>query len=608
MLKTGTGHLNPVPAFISEENFYMSIWKIKRTKVDTAKMAKALNVREPVACVLANRKIGTLSGAKRFLDCDLNGLYDTKLFKDAVKGCDIIKKSVLSSKKIAVYGDYDVDGVMSTAILYKTLKYLGADVIFYLPHRQKEGYGMNCDAVRELKESGIDVILTCDNGIAAVEEIALAKDLGIATVVLDHHECQYSENESREKVIKIPPADAVIDAKQPECGYPFKFLCAAGMSYKFAKLLFEAFNKDFVFDKEFLSFAAVATVCDIVDMLDENRIIVKNGLKELTRTTNTGMRALIELTGISDREINEYHAGFVIGPCVNATGRLESATTAVRLFTENNYNKAYELAKELVDLNAERKEMTLGAVERAKELVLNSELKDDRVLVLYDESVHESIAGIVAGRIKEMFYKPVIMITKSGDIAKGSARSIEAYNIFEELLKCSDLFIKFGGHPMAAGLSLKKENVEILRKRLNENCTLTQTELTNVIRIEKELSFNEIDLTLARQLEDLAPFGKECPVPVFGTKKVFVKKVSLLGKKRDIIKFMLGNEDSRILIDGISFDGYEKFTSLIESMNYTIEEVVCSSVPICMDIVYCIRINRFNGRESVQLEIKDFRF
>ena len=586
----------------------MSIWKLKRTNVNTAKMAEALNVREPVACVLANRKIGTFSGAKRFLDCDINSLYDGKLFKDAVKGCNIIKNAVLSNKKIAVYGDYDVDGVMSTTILYKTLKYLGADVIFYLPHRQKEGYGMNCDAVRELKESGIDVILTCDNGIAAVEEIALAKELGITTVVLDHHECQYIENENGEKTIKLPPSDAVIDAKQPLCEYPFKFLCAGAMSYKFAKLLFETFNKEFVFDKEFLSFAAVATVCDIVDMLDENRIIVKNGLKELTRTTNTGMRALINLTGISDREINEYHAGFVIGPCINATGRLESATTAVKLFTENDYNKAYELAKELVDLNAERKEMTLGAVERAKELVLNSELKNDRVLVLYDESVHESIAGIVAGRIKEMFYKPVIMITDSGDMVKGSARSIEAYNIFEELLKCSDLFIKFGGHPMAAGLSLKKENVNILRKRLNENCSLTQKELTSVIRIEKELSFNDIDITLAKQLEALAPFGKECPVPIFGTKKVFIKKVSLLGKKRDIIKFMLYNEDSRNLIDGISFDGYEKFTSLIESKNYTIEEVVCSSVPICMDIVYCIRINRFNGRESVQLEIKDFRF
>ncbi len=586
----------------------MSIWKLKRTNVNTAKMAEALNVREPVACVLANRKIGTFSGAKRFLDCDINSLYDGKLFKDAVKGCNIIKNAVLSSKKIAVYGDYDVDGVMSTTILYKTLKHLGADVIFYLPHRQKEGYGMNCDAVRELKESGIDVILTCDNGIAALEEIALAKELGITTVVLDHHECQYSENQNSEKIIKLPPADAVIDAKQPLCEYPFKFLCAGAMSYKFSKLLFEAFNKEFVYNKEFLSFAAVATVCDIVDMLDENRIIVKNGLKELTRTTNTGMRALINLTGISDREINEYHAGFVIGPCINATGRLESATTAVKLFTENDYNKAYELAKELVDLNAERKEMTLGAVERAKELVLNSELKNDRVLVLYDESVHESIAGIVAGRIKEMFYKPVIMLTQSGDVAKGSARSIEAYNIFEELLKCSDLFIKFGGHPMAAGLSLEKENVDILRKRLNENCSLTQNDLTSVIRIEKELSFNDIDITLAKQLEALAPFGKECPVPIFGTKKVFIKKVSLLGKKRDIIKFMLYNEDSRNLIDGISFDGYEKFTSLIESMNYTIEEVVCSAVPICMDIVYCIRINRFNGRESVQLEIKDFRF
>lgn len=573
-------------------------------------MAAVLNIREPVACVLANRGIGSYRQAVRFLKADLKDMYDPMLFKDAAKGIEIIKSAVETKTKIAVYGDYDVDGVMSTTILYKSLRLLGADAVFYLPHRQKEGYGMNAEAVRELSDMGIGVILTCDNGIASIDEISLAGKLGMKTVVLDHHEPQYTVDDNGVRTENIPPAEAVIDAKQSGCGYPFKFLCAAGMSYKFAGALFKSFGREFMCCDEFLSFAAVATVCDIVDMTDENRIIAKNGLKLLEKTKNPGMKALLELTGIAGREVNEYHAGFVIGPCINATGRLESAEKAVRLFTEDDCKTALELAGELVELNAERKGMTSAAVEKAMELIRGSDLADDRVLVVYDEQVHESIAGIVAGRIKEAFYRPSIMITNSGNLAKGSARSIESYNIFEELLKCSDLFVKFGGHPMAAGLSLKKENVALLRKRLNENCTLTDSDLTGVIRIERELAFKEIDMTLAQQLEGLAPFGKECPVPVFGSKKVLIKKLSLIGKKKDIIKFVLCQECCGTFFDGVSFSGYEKFCDMLEKhTGYIIDDLLKQSVaPVYMDIVYCIKINRFNGRESVQLEIRDFRF
>lgn len=587
----------------------MSVWRLRRNKADTKKMAQVLNVREPVANVLANRGIGTYNQAMRFLKCDKNSLYSAELFKDGEKGIEIILNAVKTKQKIAVYGDYDADGVMSTTILYKTLKYLGADVIFYLPHRQKEGYGMNCDAVRELNKNGIEVIFTCDNGIAAIEEIALAKELGMKVVVLDHHEVQYDETETGEKILKVPCADAVIDAKQADCEYPFKFLCAAGMSYKFAKLMFEKMNMPFVYDDEFMSFAAIATVCDIVDMKDENRIIAKNGLRLGATTKNLGLKALIQLTGIEGKSLSEYHAGFVIGPCINATGRLESAETAVRLFTTTDKDEAYELAKELVELNKERKDMTAEAVERAVEQVSNSDLKNDRVLVIYDEDVHESIAGIVAGRVKETFYKPVIMLTRSGDVAKGSARSIESYNIFEELLKCSDLFIKFGGHPMAAGLSLEKENIDILRKRLNENCTLTEKDLTNVIRIEEELSLSDIDMVLAQQLEALSPFGKECPAPIFGTKNVLIKRMSLMGKKKDIIKFVLCQNGGSACFEGILFGRYEEFcTELEQKCNCSIDIAVSGGVYLNMDIVYGIKINRFNGRENIQLEIKDFRF
>ncbi len=584
----------------------MSIWNLRRNKADIPKMSKALNIREPVACVLANRKIGTYEQAEKFLFCDKSKLYDFKLFKDADKGIKIVSDSIIKNKKIAVYGDYDVDGVMSTTILYKTLKYLNANVMFYLPHRQKEGYGMNIDAIKDLSEMGIEVIITCDNGISAIDEIALAKKLGIITVVIDHHEVQYTENNG-EKIINIPLADAIIDAKQPDCDYPFKFLCAAAMCYKFSKTLFEAFEKDFVYDDEFISFAAVATVCDIVDMLDENRIIAKNGLRTINTIKNPGMRALIELTGIGVKDISEYHAGFIIGPCINATGRLESAETAVRLFTEENYSNAVLLASELVNLNNERKSMTQCAVDEIYNTVINSDIKNDNVLVIYNSDIHESIAGIVAGRMKEIFYKPVIVITKSGDLAKGSARSIDSYNMFEELLKCADLFVKFGGHPMAAGISLDFGNIDILRQRLNYNCTLTEKELTRVIRIDKELNFDDIDIVLAQQLESLSPFGKECTMPIFATKNVFIKKMYIIGKKRDIIKFVLGQKCSSNLIEAISFDCYEKFCS--ETKNIcTIEELLSNTAPVFyMDIVYNININRFNQKQSVQINIKDFR-
>lgn len=589
----------------------MRIWKLKRNKADIKKMSEMLGISRISACVLANRGIGRFRDAKKFLNCPKEEMYDGYLFKDMKKGVELIARAIIKKKKIAVYGDYDVDGVMSTVILYKTLKFFGADVLYYLPHRQKEGYGMNENAVCDLKARGVDVIFACDNGIAALNEIKKANELGIVSVILDHHEVPYAEDIENRRRDTPPDAFAVIDAKQSECGYPFKSLCAAGMAYKFSKLLFEKMGSDFVLDDELLSFAAIATVCDIVDLTDENRIIVKNGLEKVSDTSNPGLRELIKQTGLEGRRITEYHAGFVIGPCINATGRLESAKLAVKLFAQTDESDADLTASELVKLNAERKDMTAEAVESAKKKIADEGLEKDKVLVIYDKNIHESIAGIVAGRIKEMYSRPVIILTDGEQFAKGSGRSIESYNIFEELFKCRKLFEKFGGHPMAAGLMLKEENIPILRKRLNEACTLTKSDMTEVIRIDAELNFNEISIETACELETFSPFGRMNPKPIFGSKNIAVKTLYVIGKNKNILKFIFRDKKTSKIIDGISFDGYDEYCEKIISIYGLdgMEKVLCGveKAPD-MDIVYSLGINRFNGRETVQLEIKDFRF
>lgn len=587
----------------------MAKWVLKRNKAYIEKIAEFFSVSTVTANIIANRGLGTVKDIEKYIYCRKEDMYDASVMADMDTALSCIENAVKDGRKIVVYGDYDVDGVMSTVILYKTLLHLGAQTDFYLPHRQKEGYGMNCEAVEELKREGFDVILACDNGIAAVNEIALAKELGMEVVVIDHHEPAFETLSDGSKKDLLPNADAVADSKRTDCPYPFKKLCAAGMCYKFSGLLFKRFGKEFVYDDEFLAFAAIATVCDVVDMLDENRIIAKNGLALAKEIPNKGMRALIRETNL-EGPINEYHAGFVLGPCINATGRLQSAELSVKLFIEEDEKKACAYAAELVRLNNERKLMTSKAVEEAVSTVEREGLFNDRVLVIYCPNVHESIAGIVAGRVKETYYKPTIMITDSTDMAKGSGRSIEGYNMFEELFKCRELFYKFGGHPMAAGLSLEKENIAELRKRLNQNCALTQKDMTPVMRIESILDFKDITMECAKELEGLAPFGKENPVPLFASLGVKCRRISLMGRNRDMMK-MVFTDKSGNSIDGVSFDGYEKFK---EAIAHKFDSEACSSIlrggniEVEMDILYNISVNRFNGRENLQLNVRDMRF
>ena len=589
----------------------MKRWLLKRTKVNTAEMAKELGIRQATAAVLANRELYSRKDARDFLFGGEEAFGDPAAMKDMLKGVSLIAQAIQNGKKIAVYGDYDVDGVMSTSILYQTILRCGGRAVFYVPHRQKEGYGLNLKAVEDLSAEGVDVLFTCDNGIAALQEIALAKEKGMTVVVLDHHEPGFTGiGEERRDI--LPKADAIIDPKQRDCGYPFQLMCAGGLSYKFARLLLQEFCIDDTgLEKQLVSFAAIATVCDIVDLLGENRAIVRKGLPEIRKTENIGLRVLMEEAGLADKVISDYHIGFIIGPCINATGRLESGRQAVELFCSKNEKEAREKAKNLVQLNEERKHLTEEAAIRADLALQEGDARKERVLVLYDPTIHESIAGIVAGRIKDKYYHPTILITGSEDGAKGSGRSIEGYHLFEALFENRDLFTRFGGHAMAAGLSLPVENIDILRKRLNEQCRLTEEEMIPVLRIEKALSFAEIDLGLAKELKALAPFGKGNPAPLFGSKGIRVDRLDIIGKEKNILRMTLSEPSSGTRLSAISFDGYDLLCQLLKEL-YPTEDcdkmILSGQLPGLLDIVYSVDINTYNGRSSVQLMLKDFRF
>ena len=589
----------------------MKRWLLKRTKINTAEMAKELGIRQATATVLANRELYSRKDARDFLYGGEEAFGDPAEMKDMLKGVSLIKEAIREGKKIAVYGDYDVDGVMSTSILYQTILRCGGQAVFYLPHRQKEGYGLNLKAIEDLSAEQVDVLFTCDNGIAAMQEIALAKEKGMTVVVLDHHEPGFTgEGEERRDI--LPKADAIIDPKQRDCAYGFKHMCAGGLSYKFARLLLQEFCiADESLEKQLVSFAAIATICDIVDLMGENRAIVRKGLPEIQKTENIGLRILIEEAGLADKVVSDYHIGFIIGPCINATGRLESGRQAVALFCSRNEAEAREMARNLVMLNEERKHLTEEATMRADLALQDGKMLQDRVLVLYDPVIHESIAGIVAGRIKDKYYHPTILITGSEEGAKGSGRSIEGYHLFEALFENRDLFTRFGGHAMAAGLSLPVENIDVLRKRLNEQCRLTEQEMIPVLRIEKSLSFAEIDLGLAKELKALAPFGKGNPAPLFGSKGIRVDRLDIIGREKNILRMTLSEPQSGTRLSAISFDGYHQLLEMLKEL-YPTEDcakmILSGQLPHLLDIVYSVDINTYNGRSNVQLMLKDFRF
>ncbi len=579
----------------------MAKWLLKRTDANVSLMASTLKISEDLARVLANRGIRTKHDAIKFLNPSTKFFGDSSEMKDMELGVQIIKRSIESKEKIAIYGDYDVDGVTATAILFKSLKALGANVGFYIPHREEDGYGLTKNAIERLHLENIDCILCCDNGISAVEEVSLAKSFGMKVVIIDHHEPSET----------LPIADAIIDPKQESCTYPFELLCAGGLCYKFSKRLFEAFETDFsLLDDELLVLAMIATFCDVVDLFGENRIIAKTGLKILNenKKVNRGLWHLLHEKEYDEKVLNGHTMGFIVGPCINASGRLESAKLSVELFThEGSDDEVIEIAKRLVQLNEERKAITQDSVE----IAIQEVNPEDKVIVVFNENIPESIAGIVAGRIKERFYKPTVVLTRSGRFIKGSARSIEVYNLFDELTKCRTLFEKFGGHAMAAGLTMVPENMEILKKCLNENCELEPNDFQEIIRIEKELLLDDITFELAEELQILAPYGKGNSEPLFGTKAVSPSDIRLNKDERTLsLKFAIGNNGRAL--KAVYFNAVDSFKEKLRAKydEYETDKIiggVLRGSNLTMDIVYSISINTYMGNQSVQIQIKDCR-
>lgn len=590
----------------------MTKWILKRCRADVKKMSLDLNISKVMATVLANRGIYDRESALTYMQPNKKNLKNTMELKDVKNAFDLLVSAKKHNKKVVVYGDYDVDGVTSTVILYKMLKEYGVNVEYRIPNRVENGYGLSIDMVKDIYNDGCELLFTCDNGIAALEEIALAKELGMDVIVLDHHEPLFDIVKGK-KVEKLPVADAVIDAKQESCNYPFKMLCAGGMSYKFAVAFFEYVGINSKLDEELLVLGGIATVCDIVDLVDENRIIAKNSLNLLNedKNVNLGLSELINVCGLEDRVISEYSYGFIIGPSINASGRLDDAKLAVELLLTEDIEKAKELANILHTLNSERKDMTNRYIDEIIEQIENSELKNDKVLVIYNNQVHESIVGIIAGKIKESYNKPTIVITDGDGCAKGSARSIDKYNIFEELNCNRDILIKAGGHAMAAGLSLEKENINILRERLNNSCELSEEDMEPVIKIDMQLRFSDIYLGMVEELRGMMPYGKANEEPVFGTKGVYVKRANFVGANKNIIQLVMEDRD-KVEVRGIIFDKYEQFIDILK-INYNDEDVlnICQgsvrNLNICMDILYKLDLNEYNGQKNVQLVIKDIR-
>ena len=534
----------------------MEKWFVINKGADFAGIAKRFGISPVTARLIRNREVMGDEAIARYLKGGIGELYDPHLLLDSDRLTDILVQKISEQKKIRVIGDYDIDGVMSTYILYKGITRCGGSVDFQIPDRMKDGYGINDHLIEQADEAGIDTIITCDNGIAAIGEIAHAKSLGMTVLVTDHHEIPYTE-ERGERHYKRSEADAIVNPKQMECTYPYKNLCGAAVAWKVIQILYEKCDIAVEESYDFLENVAFATVGDVMDLTDENRILVREGLKRIHTTMNPGMRALILQNKLEPEQISSYHFGFVLGPCINASGRLETAKIALNLFLQEDVKKASEIAAELVDLNAQRKDMTAEGVELAMQQVEEGNT-GEKVLVVYLPDVHESLAGIIAGRIREACHKPTFVLTKSEDGVKGSGRSIEAYSMYEELCKCQELFTKFGGHPMAAGLSLPEANVEIFREKINACCGLTEEDFIPKIKIDIPMPVDYPDIPLVNELLLLEPFGKANVKPQFADKNLGIDRAVVVGKNQNVLKLTLKTERGKS-ISAVYFGDVEEF-------------------------------------------------
>ena len=565
-------------------------------KADFNGIAEKYQISPIIARLMRNRDVIGDEAIDFYLNGTVEDLYDGLLMKDMDRAVDILKEKIEEGKKIRVIGDYDIDGVNATYILQQGLAGLGADVDTDIPDRIKDGYGLNQMLIDRALEDDVDTIITCDNGIAAMSEIAYGKENGMTIVVTDHHEVPYLE-ENGEKKYLLPPADAVVDPHRADCEYPFKGLCGAAVAYKLVEVLYRVSGKSEQevehLQESLMENVAIATIGDVMDLVGENRVFVKKGLELLKTTKNEGLHALMQCTGVDTANLNTYHIGFVIGPCINAGGRLDTAKRALELLNASNRREAVTLAADLKELNDSRKEMTEEGVEEAVRQIESSSWKDDQVLVVYLPECHESIAGIIAGRIKERYYRPTFVLTKGEAGVKGSGRSIEAYDMFAEMSRCRELFTKFGGHKLAAGLSLEEEKVEVFRKRINELADLTEEDLQMKVSIDMRLPFPYINEELIHELKILEPFGKGNGKPLFAESKLRVIQPRIFGKNRNVLKCRLEDQQGNQM-EAVYFGEVEDCLRQMEKKQI-------------MSFTYYPSINEYMGRRTIQLTIVNYQ-
>ena len=580
----------------------MAKWFLATKRAEFEEIGKKYNISPVLARIIRNRDVVEDVDIEKYLYGSLENLYDGSLMKDMDKAVDVIRKKIQSGKKIRIIGDYDVDGVCATYILKQGILNCGGNVDAVIPHRVKDGYGINESLIEEAFRDGIDTIITCDNGIAAAKPLEYAASLGMTCVVTDHHEIPY-EMEGEIKHYILPGAAAVVDPKQEDCPYPYKKICGAVVAWKLVLKLWEGQNVPEHKKRELLEFAGIATVCDIMELLDENRIIVKEALKSMADSANVGLRALIRVHDLNPEKLSAYHIGFVIGPCFNATGRLDSAEKTLELLECTNEREAVFLAAQLKNMNESRKDMTEKAVEEAILTVEEKGLWKDKVMVIYLPKCHESLAGIVAGRIREKYTRPVIVLTKAEECIKGSGRSIDAYSMYEELSKCKELFLKYGGHKLAAGLSLEEDKVEILREVLNENCTLTEEDMEEKITIDVPMPLSYVTKDFLGQLELLEPFGMGNSKPVFAQRNLTFLSMQRMGKNKNMAKFSVADEEGR-RFTLILFRNLELFLENVEEkygrnqLQKLMENKAGSEVK--MNVIYYPGINEFRGEQELQ--------
>ena len=606
-------------------------WYVAAKKADFQGIAKRFGIDPVTARIIRNRDVVGDDEIRQYLYGTRAELGDPAQLQGGMEAASLLKQKIEAGKKIRIIGDYDIDGVNSTYILYRALTRCGAQVDYEIPDRMKDGYGLNISLLKLALEEGIDTVLTCDNGISAIAEIAYAKENGMTVIVTDHHEPLFEEVPEEDRaetaqpqtdtarripspdgarIFRLPPADVLVNPKQPNCRYPYKKLCGAAVAWKVVCLLYRLYGIEEEAE-QFLQFVGFATVGDVMELDGENRILVKEGLKQLRSTQNYGWRALIQANNLDFDTLNSYHIGFVLGPCINASGRLDTAKRSLRLLLAKDAAEAELLAARLKQLNDERKELTQAAVDLACEQIDGSTEANDRVLVVYLPDCHESIAGIVAGRIRERYGKPTFVVTnaEAEDEAKGSGRSIEAYSMFEEMVKCQDLFRKFGGHPMAAGFSLPRSRIDEMRRRLNENCTMTEEDMAEKIMVDVPMPINYIRESLVEELSVLEPFGNGNEKPLFAERHLKLLSARILGKNANVLKLQVANATG-CTMEALYFGIPDNILSYLTDKygKNEVQKLLWGKVnQIEMDLTYYPSINEYQGRRTLQIVIKNFR-